>query len=155
QMDWPVGATVYVSQLKPVFIEEGVPAELVWLAEVESGFVPWARSPSGAAGLFQLMPDTAELLGLSLKPSDDRFVPDRSARAAARYLKYLHEKFHDWRLTLAAYNAGEGRVRRLLEQYRTRSYDAIALRLPWETQTYVPKVETTILRHEGVALGDL
>jgi membrane-bound lytic murein transglycosylase D len=151
----PVGARLYVQQLKPVFVEEGVPAELVWLAEVESGFEPRARSPVGAAGLFQLMPDTAELLGLSLRPRDDRLVPVKSARAAAQYLRYLHLKFGDWRLAFAAYNAGEGRVRRLLTQHRARSYDEIAVHLPAETQMYVPKVEATILRREEVALNDL
>lgn len=153
--DWPVGAEVYVRQLKRVFIEQGVPAELIWLAEVESGFEPWARSRAGAAGLFQLMPETAELLGLSLKPHDERFLPVKSARAAARYLNYLYEKFRDWRLTLAAYNAGEGRVRRLLDQSRARRYEEIAGLLPVETRLYVPKVEDTILRREGVALRDL
>lgn len=155
QRDWPVGAQLYVRQLKPIFVAAGVPAELVWVAEVESRFEPWARSRTGAAGLFQLMPDTAELLGLSLKPADERYLPVKSAQAAARYLKYLYDKFRDWRLTLAAYNAGEGRVRRLLDQYRKRSFDDIVGRLPLETQLYVPKVEATILRREGVALADL
>jgi peptidoglycan lytic transglycosylase D len=153
--DLPPAARLYVRQLKPVFIKEGVPAELVWLAEVESRFEPQARSHVGAAGLFQLMPDTAQLLGLSVSPRDERIVPTKSAQAAAQYLKYLYEKFGDWRLAIAAYNAGEGRVRRLLDQYAARSYDEIASRLPAETQMYVPKVEATILRREGVSLGEL
>jgi membrane-bound lytic murein transglycosylase D len=153
--NWPAGAQPYVRQLKPVFAQEGVPAELVWLAEVESGFQPQARSRAGAAGLFQLMPETAELLGLSLRPTDDRYVPMKSARAAAQYLKYLYEKFSDWSLALAAYNAGEGRVRRLLDQSRSQTYEAIAGRLPAETQLYVSKVEATLLRREGLALGEL
>ena len=153
--NWPAGAQLYVHQLKPVFVAEGVPAELVWLAEVESGFQPQARSRVGAAGLFQLMPDTAELLGLSLRPVDDRLVPMKNGRAAAQYLKYLHDKFADWQLALAAYNGGEGRVRRLLDQSRSRTYDAIAARLPAETQVYVSKVEATILRREGLVLGEL
>ncbi len=146
---------MYVSQLKPVFVSERVPAELVWIAEVESEFDPRARSPLGAAGLFQLMPGTAEILGLSLSPGDQRLDPERSARAAASYLKYLHDKFADWRLTLAAYNAGEGLVRRLLEKHEARTYDEIAQYLPAETQMYVPRVEATILRREGVMLEDL
>ena len=153
--NWPAVAHPYVRQLKPVFAEEGVPAELIWLAEVESGFQPRARSRAGAAGLFQLMPDTAELLGLSLRPVDDRYVPAKSARAAAQYLKYLYEKFGDWSLALAAYNGGEGRVRRLLDQSRPQTYAAIAGKLPAETQMYVSKVEATLLRREGLALNDL
>lgn len=142
-------------RLKPVFTAEGVPPELIWLAEVESGFDARARSPAGAAGLFQLMPATARWLGLGLWPGDDRFHPLKSARAAARYLNYLHGKFADWPLTVAAYNAGEGRVGQLLAQHHAHSFDAIATELPAETQMYVPRVENIILVREGVALADL
>jgi len=76
--DLPPGAPVYVARLKPIFVAEGVPAELVWLAEVESGFDTLARSPSGAAGLFQLMPETAKSLGLALSPWDQRRQPRRT-----------------------------------------------------------------------------
>ena len=153
--DLPPGAQTYVSRLKPIFVAEGAPAELVWLAEVESGFDTVARSPSGAVGLFQLMPETAKSLGLTLAPWDQRLQPERNARAAARYLKYLHEVFGDWRLAVAAYNAGEGLVSRLLQKRAAHSYDEIAIDLPAETQAYVPKVEATILRREGVALQEL
>jgi hypothetical protein len=153
--DLPPGAQTYVSRLKPIFVAEGAPAEFVWLAEVESGFDTVARSPSGAVGLFQLMPDTAMSLGLTLAPWDQRLQPEKNARAAARYLRYLHEVFGDWRLAVAAYNGGEGLVSRLLEKRATRSYDKIATGLPAETQAYVPKVEAVILRREGVTLQDL
>ncbi len=153
--DLPAGALVYVARLKPIFLAEGVPAELVWLAEVESGFDTLARSPSGAAGLFQLMPETAKSLGLTVSPWDQRRQPEKNARAAAKYLKYLHDEFGDWRLAVAAYNAGEGAVRRLLAKYSARAYDEIAVHLPAETQMYVPKVEATILRREGIALEKL
>ncbi len=153
--DLPPGAQAYVSRLKPIFVAEGAPAELVWLAEVESEFDTVARSPSGAVGLFQLMPETAKSLGLTLTPWDQRLQPEKNARAAARYLKYLHEVFGDWRLAMAAYNGGEGLVSRLLEKHAARSYDEIMIDLPAETRTYVPKVEATILRREGVALEEL
>jgi membrane-bound lytic murein transglycosylase D len=151
----PPRAADYVSRFKPVFAAERVPAELVWLAEVESGFDPHALSPVGAAGLYQLMPATARWLGLELSPEDQRYDPDKNAHAAARYLRYLHDKFGDWPLTLAAYNAGEGRVRRLLESQRARRFDEIAPHLPAETQMYVPKVEATVFRREGVRLAEL
>jgi membrane-bound lytic murein transglycosylase D len=128
---------------------------MVWLGEVESGFDAHARSPAGATGMFQLMPDTARALGLSLKPKDERQDPDRSAKAAAYYLRYLALKFRDWRLAVAAYNAGEGRIREALVRRKARTFDGIATGLPAETQMYVPKVEAVIQRREGVSLSSL
>ena len=90
-----------------------------------------------------------------MAPWDQRLQPERNARAAARYLKYLHEVFGDWRLAVAAYNGGEGLVSRLLEKHAARRYDEIAIDLSAETQTYVAKVEATILRRESVALQEL
>lgn len=142
-------------RLKPVFSAQQVPAELVWLAEVESAFNPRARSPVGAVGLFQLMPTTATMMGLKLQPQDERTDPDKNAQAAAKYLRYLFARFQDWRLTLAAYNAGETRVRNLLARQRATTFDAIAKRLPAETQMYVPRVEAVIQKREGVALEKL
>lgn len=144
-----------VARLKRIFTAEKVPSELVWVAEVESSFNPTARSPAGAAGLFQLMPATARRQNLALTPDDQRLHPDKNARAAAQYLHHLHDRFGDWRLALAAYNAGETRVDNLLKQQKARSYDAIASRLPAETQMYVPKVEATLRKREGRALTDL
>jgi membrane-bound lytic murein transglycosylase D len=152
---WPSSAKPYVSKLKPIFIAQKIPSELVWLAEVESSFDPRARSPAGAAGLFQLMPDTARRFGLRVRPFDQRLSPDESALAAAKYLQYLHAHFKDWRLALAAYNAGEGTVQNLLNRHKAHTFDEIATRLPAETQMYVPKVEATILRREGLRLNQL
>jgi membrane-bound lytic murein transglycosylase D len=152
---WPKGADKIVPQLKKIFAEERVPAELVWVAEVESGFDRCARSPAGAVGIFQLMPVTAKSLGLSLWPFDQRKQVESSARAAARYLRYLHSKFGDWRLALAAYNYGEGNLRRQLQRHKANTFPAISPSLPAETQMYVPKVEATIQKREGVALAKL
>lgn len=152
---WPDSAKKYVPQLKPIFAVEGVPPELVWLAEVESSFDRRAESPAGAAGMFQLMPDTAKRFGLSLWPRDQRFQPEPSADASAQYLKYLHDHFHDWRLALAAYNAGEGRVQKLLDRYHAHTFDEIAPHLPAETQMYVPRIEAVLLKREGARLEEL
>ena len=152
---WPAGAQKFVPRLKPIFAAEHVPEALVWLAEVESGFDARVQSPAGALGMFQLMPTTAKDLGLSLWPFDQRKQAELSARAAARYLRQLHEKFGDWRLAVAAYNAGPGAVDRLLKQQKAASYAEIATRLPAETQMYVPKVEATILKREGLELEKL
>ena len=156
QRPLPKTAQPYVPRLKPIFTAQGVPPELVWVAEVESSFDPRARSPAGAAGLFQLMPATARRYGLKTTwPWDERLKPEPSARASAQYLNHLHARFKDWRLALAAYNAGEGTVEDLLARHKARSYDAIATHLPAETQLYVPKVEATLLRREGLKLADL
>jgi len=150
----PAGADRLAARLKPVFVAHKVPAELVWVAEVESSFNPGARSPVGAVGLFQLMPATARQLGLALRP-DERLDPEKNAGAAAKYLKYLHDKSKDWPLALAMYNAGEGRVQALLDRAQPKTFDRIATRLPAETQMYVPKINATLLRREGVTLAEL
>jgi membrane-bound lytic murein transglycosylase D len=152
---WPAGAKEYVPRLKPIFAAQKIPPELVWVAGVESSFDRRARSPSGAAGLFQMMPDTARQYGLSLWPRDQRYQWEPSATATARNLKALHDHFHDWRLVLAAYNAGEGRVQKLMDRYGAQSYNRIAPHLPAETQMYVPRVEATIREYEGVKLDQL
>ena len=105
--------------------------------------------------MYQMMPATAKRFNLSSRPSDERLNPDKNARAAAQYLRLLHKRFGDWRLALAAYNCGENRVESLLKASKIKSYDAIASRLPAETQMYVPKVEATLLRREGIKLTDL
>lgn len=151
----PQAAHPCLSRLKPIFAAQRLPPELAWVAEVESSFVPTARSPAGAAGLYQLMPRTAKRYGLSLRPKDERLDPDKNARTAAQHLKYLHGRFQDWRLALAAYNAGEGRVQKLLDLHKARDFDHIATHLPAETQMYVPKIEATLLRREGLTLAKL
>jgi membrane-bound lytic murein transglycosylase D len=152
---WPGGATNLVPELKSIFAREHVPPQLVWLAEVESGFDARAKSPAGAAGLFQLMPATAKQYGLSLWPRDQRRQPEPAARAAAKQLRDLHDEFGDWRLAVAAYNCGAATVHRSLERHHARTYEAIATHLPAETQLYVPKVEATIHHRENVDLENL
>ncbi len=146
----PPGAAALAPRLKAAFRAEGVAPEWIWLAEVESSFDPEARSPSGARGLFQFMPAAAKRFGLSLFPFDERTNPEKSARAAAQYLRFLHGKFGEWPLALAAYNAGEGRIGRELDKVKRRSFDEIAERLPAETRFYVPKVMATVAARENV-----
>lgn len=152
---WPDGARSRVPRLKPIFRQEGVPEELVWIAEVESSFDPGARSPAGAAGLYQLMPATARAQGLSTFPFDQRYRPEKNARASARYLAALHRRFQDWPLALAAYNAGETRVANLLARHRARSFGEISRHLPAETQMYVPRIDAVLRRREGRPLSGL
>jgi membrane-bound lytic murein transglycosylase D len=151
----PPAARKLLPRLKSAFAAEGVPAELVWVAEVESSFDPKARSPAGAAGLFQLMPETARGLGLSTFPIDQRYDPDHSAAGAAKLLKRLRVRFRDWPLALAAYNAGEGRVGGLLTRHKATRFPEIARFLPAETQMYVPKIDAVLRRREGKGLGEI
>lgn len=151
----PKSASALVPRLKKLFAAQGVPTQLVWVAEVESSFNVTARSPAGAVGLYQLMPQTAQGLGLKLSPRDERLDPDKNGNAAARYLRALYPRFKDWRLTLAAYNWGQGNVRRLMERRRATTFDAIAVHLPAETQMYVPKIDAVLKRRERVSLPQL
>ena len=146
----PPNANTLVPALKNAFRSEGVPTPWVWLAEVESTMNPSAKSPVGAVGLFQFMAPTARRFGLKSRPLDERLLPEKSARAAAKYLKVLHQQFNSWPLTLAAYNAGEGRVGRLLENSSAKTFEAIEESLPLETQMYVPKVVAIVALREGV-----
>jgi membrane-bound lytic murein transglycosylase D len=146
----PERAAQLMPILRAAFVAEGVPAEIAWIAEAESTLNPAARSPAGAKGLFQLMPDTAKNLGLSTFLPDERADAEKSAKAAARYLHTLHDKFGDWPLAFAAYNAGEGRVRRLLKAKDVDTFAEIAASLPSETRMYVPKVCATIEVRSGV-----
>jgi len=145
----PARADEFLTEIKAVFTGEGLPAELAWLAETESTFNPSAVSPAGARGLFQLMPVTAKAQGLSLLPFDERTNPEKSARAAATLLRRLHRMFDSWPLALAAYNAGEGRVRRTLKAQDATTFAQIADALPSETRLYVPKVLATLAVREG------
>jgi len=145
----PGNAADLVPGLKDIFRQEGVPPELVWVAEVESSFNPQARSPAGALGLFQLMAPTARQYGLSVDNPDERRDPEKSARAAARCLKDLHRQFGSWPLALAAYNSGTGRVSKALKQTNGRTFEDIADGLPMETQMYVPKVLALVSLREN------
>jgi Kef-type K+ transport system membrane component KefB len=129
--------------LTRILREENVPVELLAVALVESGFNPLALSPKGARGIWQFMPATARRYGLAVRPADDhRTHPEHSTRAAARYLRDLYNRFHDWKLALAAYNAGEERIQRIIDRTGIRDFDEMARRgyLPAETRNYVPAV---------------
>jgi soluble lytic murein transglycosylase-like protein len=139
--------------LASILREKGLPASLMGVAAVESGFNPAALSPKGARGLWQLMPATARRYGLIVEPHrDDRIDPVKSTFAAAAYMKDLYAQFGDWPLALAAYNAGENRVERAIDRAGTSDFWTLSRRaaLPDETRRYVPavlaKVQTVFAR---------
>lgn len=120
-----------------------LPKQLAAVVLVESGGNPFALSPKGARGLWQLMPETARRYGLKVGDRvDERTDPVRSTYAAARYLHDLYGLFGDWSLVLAAYNFGERRVQDLTERTGTRSFSEFVQKrlLPEETTRYVPTV---------------
>lgn len=151
----PARAAALLPGLKKIFREEGIPSELVWQAEAESTFNPAARSPVGAVGLYQFMPATAREYGLRLSPVDERLDAMKNARAAARYLKYLHGRFGNWPLALAAYNCGQGRVSKVLTASGGKTFDDIHDQLPAETRMYVPKIAALVHLRENANLDHL
>jgi len=133
----------YFPMMRRIFREQGIPPGLIYLAIVESGLNPTARSPKGAVGLWQFMADTARRYGLKVDDEqDDRQHPERSTRAAARYLRDLFAQFGSWHLALAGYNAGEGRVAAAIRLQGSRNFWVLAENqsLPAETRNYVPQL---------------
>jgi membrane-bound lytic murein transglycosylase D len=124
--------------------KKALPEDLAWLPMVESGYEATARSPAGAAGLWQLTADTAHLYGLSTdRWADQRLNAFAETDAAVEMLSDLDRRFGSWELAMAAYNMGYGGVMSVVRRYNTNDYWALArleAALPWETVLYVPKV---------------
>lgn len=126
--------------------ERDLPPSLVYLPLIEANYYPTAVSRAGAAGLWQFMPRTARWLGLRVDAIvDERFDPFTATPAALDYILDLNEQFGSWFLTLAAYNAGPGRVEAAIRQYGGGSprddalFARIRERLPSETRNFIPK----------------
>ncbi|HET7712221.1 MAG TPA: transglycosylase SLT domain-containing protein [Thermoanaerobaculia bacterium] len=138
----------YRKMIDKALAEQGLPKALAYLPVIESGYSSTLTSRAGAHGIWQFMPETAREYGLRVDWwVDERADPERSTRAAAIYLKDLYRMFGDWPLTLAAYNAGPGRVRRAMEQSGATSFWELAElgALPKETRGYVPTFFATLI----------
>jgi len=137
-------AEMYLYHIVVEIEKRGMPTELALLPFVESAMQPEAVSWAKAAGLWQFIPSTGRLYSLEQNIwKDERFGVIESTRAALDYLQKLHDEFGDWQLALAAYNCGEAGVERALARARAahRSLAYQDLRLPKETQYYVPKLQ--------------
>ncbi|MGH7272366.1 MAG: LysM peptidoglycan-binding domain-containing protein [Polyangiaceae bacterium] len=135
-----------------------LPEDLVWVSMIESGFDPEARSPAGATGLWQLMPQTARIYGLTLdRWLDQRMDPPRATEAAAEMFGELHRRFGSWELALAAFNMGCAGLESIVRRFNTNDFWSLARMegsLPWETTLYVPKIlAAAVVAHNLVAFG--
>jgi len=137
----------YRAMIQRVMAEEGVPQDLIYLAVAESGFQPRAMNPrSRAGGMWQFMPSGN--YGLTRNGYlDERFDPEKSTRAYARYMKYLYDQLGDWYLAMAAYDWGAGNVQRAVEKTGYADFWELYKRnnLPGETKNYVPEILAAII----------
>ena len=126
-----------------------LPTDLVWLSLVESGHNPDIQSPAGAAGLWQFIPSTARMYGLTVdRWVDERLDPRRSTEAAILMLSDLHQRFGNWPLATAAYNMGYSGLARAIRKYNTNDFFELTrfeAGVPWETSLYVSKIMATAL----------
>ena len=140
--------TAYDSLIYAQLDSAKMPRDLIFLALVESGFKLKAYSRAKASGMWQFIPETGKRYGLEVDYwVDMRRNPEMATKAALKYLNRLHDEFGDWLLAMAAYNCGEGRVRRLVrEMQQDSTRDSTLpitywdLELPKETMRYVPRI---------------
>jgi len=147
---WYSKSTRWFPLMKQIAKEEGVPEEIVYLSMIESGLNPTIVSRASAVGLWQFMYPTGKDFGLNSNSSiwvDERRDPEKSTRAAMKYLKFLYNEFGDWHLALASYNCGQGRVGRAIKRSgkTNPTFWEISHLLPKETRYYVPKFISTAL----------
>ena len=147
----------YRPMISRVLAEEGVPQELIHLAQAESGFLPRAVSNKAATGMWQFVKFRGQQYGLNQTAyTDERLDPEKATRAAARHLRDLYKEFGDWYLAIAAYNCGPGNISKAVE--RTGYADFWELRarhaIPTETTNYVPIIlAMTIMTKNAAEYG--
>lgn len=142
---WLDRKSTYEPMISAKLAERDMPQDLIYLAMIESGFNPKAKSPAKAGGLWQFISETGKRYGLTVnRHTDERNQPEKATDAALSYLSDLHDRFGSWYLAAAAYNTGENRVGRIMKQVTgsekgtDADYYRISKLLPKETQDYVP-----------------
>ncbi|HEY4962071.1 MAG TPA: LysM peptidoglycan-binding domain-containing protein [Terriglobales bacterium] len=147
----------YREMISQTLKQEGVPQDLIYLAMAESGFQPLAVSRASARGMWQFMSGSGAIYGLERNWwVDDRQDPQKSTRAAARYLKELYAQLGDWYLAMAAYNSGAGTVQHAVERTGYADFWELYRRgaIPQETRNYVPIiVAVTIMAKNPAQYG--
>jgi membrane-bound lytic murein transglycosylase D len=136
----------YKDMIQRTLQEEGLPQDLIYLAVAESAFQPHALNPSGAGGMWQFMPHGD--YGLTRNGYvDERFDPEKSTHAYARYMKFLYNQLGDWYLAMAAYDWGAGSIQRAVQKTGYADFWELYKRnnLPGETKDYVPKIIAAII----------
>ncbi len=150
-------STRYLPMIKEVFQENGLPEDMAYLAMIESGFSAQAYSPAHASGMWQFIKGTGLRYGLAIDSYvDERRDPEKSTRAAAKYLLDLYKQFGSWYLAAASYNCGEGRVQRELNQTNNKNFWELSANmcLPNETKNYVPQlIAATIIAKNPEKFG--
>ncbi|MFO7915797.1 MAG: LysM peptidoglycan-binding domain-containing protein [Candidatus Krumholzibacteriales bacterium] len=136
---WLERVEKYRGIIEPILVENELTRDLLYLAVIESGLNPKARSSANAVGPWQFMSGTGRLFNLRINWwIDERMDFVASTYAAVHYLKYLYSLFGNWSLALAGYNAGENRINYLINRQKTNNYWRLS-RLPSQTQLFVPK----------------
>jgi membrane-bound lytic murein transglycosylase D len=147
----------YEPMIRRVLKEEGVPQDLIYLAQAESGFHELALSRAGARGMWQFISSRATGYGLARNWwLDERLDPEKSTRAAAHHLHDLYNQFGDWYLAMAAYNSGPGNVQQAVRRTGYADFWELYNRdvLPRETKNYVPIiVAVTIMAKNRAQYG--
>ncbi len=139
---WFARCSLFLPYFKSIFKEYEIPEDLVYLAFIESGCNPLATSPAGAVGIWQFVKHTGERFGLKIDDwIDERRDFIKSTYAAAKYLRILYKVFGDWRIAIASYNSGEGKIKKILEAKNFIDYWELinSNNLPSETNAYFPQ----------------
>jgi membrane-bound lytic murein transglycosylase D len=142
---WLSRGSAYLPMIQAEFQKAGLPKDLAYKAMIESGFNPRARSHANAVGMWQFMQHTGAQYHLQYNTwADERMDPEKATPAAVRHLADLYKHFKDWRLVIAAYNCGQGRLDRAIRKAGTRNFWDIDV-LPRETRNHLPKFMASVI----------